>query len=387
MWIKRFYERTLVRAVRERPVVLLTGARQTGKTSLLRHAFPELPFVSLDLPSEAETAERNPALFFERHGSPLVVDEVQHAPALLRHLKIAVDAKRRRRGQYILTGSQKLTLMKGVSESLAGRAGILELEPLALAEIRPSYPRVPVEHVLLRGGFPELWDDPEIDAFAFYRSYVATYLERDLRSFLNVANLRDFERFLRVCALRTAQILNKAEMARDVGISASTANAWLSALEASNIVHLIEPWFVNRSKSIAKSPKLFLADTGLLLYLLNIRTPDDLFSSPNLGAIWETFVFSEMRKLEERETGSWSIHFWRDRGKEIDFLVHRGGRYDLYEAKWTETPRGRDLSGFADAEAAMGKARVISKTLVCRAPEPFPLGEGVRAVPVDRLEM
>ena len=391
MWIKRDYEEALARAARERPVVLLTGARQTGKTSLLRRVFPDHPFVSLDLPSEAETAERNPSLFLERHGSPLLIDEVQYAPALFRHLKIAVEARREVRGQYILTGSQKFTLMKGVSESLAGRVELLELEQLALAEIRPAYSattvETTVERVLLRGGFPELWEDPTIDAFGFYRSYVASYLERDLREILNVTSLRDFERFLRACALRTGQLLNKADLARDVGISASTASEWLAALEASNILHLVEPWFVNRSKSITRSPKLFLADTGLLLYLLNVRDEDDLFGSPNLGAIWETFVFSEMRKLQERTTGSWSIHYWRDRGAEIDFLVHRGGRFDLYEAKWTETPRERDSAGFAAATAAIGAERVLSKTLVCRTRAPYPLAAGVEAVPVDRLAM
>jgi predicted AAA+ superfamily ATPase len=344
-----------------------------------------MPFVSLDLPSEAEEAERNPSDFLARHGSPLVVDEVQYAPRLFRHLKLEVDKRRTQKGQYVLTGSQKFSLMKGISESLAGRIDILELEPLSLREIRKAYTDLHIHQILIRGGYPELYEDLTLKPFPFYRSYVATYLERDLRSILNVASLRDFERFLRACALRTGQLVNKADLARDVGISASTANEWLSALTATNIVVLLEPWFVNASKSIAKSPKLFFADTGLLLYLLNVRSADELLHSPLLGSIWETFVFSEMRKIQEGKTGSWSINFWRDRGKEIDFLVYRGGLYDLYEVKWTEHPGSGDARAFRDLEKVLRGGRVASKTIVCRTSNAYPIAEDVRAVPVEDL--
>ncbi len=385
MWIERFYEQSVRVSARQRPCTLLTGARQTGKTSLLQRVFPSMSFVSLDLPSEAEEAERNPSDFLKRHGSPLIVDEVQYAPRLFRHLKLQVDKRRTQKGQYVLTGSQKFSLMKGISESLAGRIDILELEPLSLGEIRGAYPGLHTEEILLRGGYPELYEDLTLEAFPFYRSYVATYLERDLRSILNVTSLRDFERFLRACALRTGQLVNRADLARDVGISASTANQWLSALTATTIVVLLEPWFVNASKSIAKSPKLFFADTGLLLYLLNVRSLDELLRSPLLGSIWETFVFSEIRKIQERKTGSWSVNFWRDRGKEVDFLVYRGGLYDLYEVKWSEHPGGGDTAAFQDLEKVLSGGRVASKAIVCRTPTPYPIGEDVRAVPAEDL--
>src|SRR5207249_9829763 len=197
-------------------------------------------------------------------------------PAFVRHLKAVVDANRDRAGQYLLTGSQKFTLMKGVSESLAGRVDVVELETLSLGEIRGAVPDAEVETVIARGGFPELHANPDIESTAFYNSYLATYLERDVRSLANVGSLRDFERFLRACALRSANLLNKADLARDVGIAPSTANQWLSVLEASGQVVLLEPWFSNRTKSIVKSPKLYLADTGVLCALLNIRTADDL---------------------------------------------------------------------------------------------------------------
>src|SRR5262249_40016379 len=172
------------------------------------------------------------------------------------------------------------------SESLAGRADIAELETLSWSEIRGALPRTRLETAIVRGGFPELHANPEIDLVSFYNSYIATYLERDVRSLANVGSLRDFERFLRACALRSANLLNKADLARDVGIAPSTVNHWLSVLEASGQVVLLEPWFSNRTKSIVKSPKLYLADTGLLCALLNIRTVEDLRQTPATGAVW-----------------------------------------------------------------------------------------------------
>ena len=228
MWIPRDVEARLKRSAKTRPVIVLTGARQTGKTSTFRHLFPDYGFVSLDLPTEAEQAEKEPERFLQRHPPPVIIDEVQYAPGLFRHLKVAVDAHRTRNGQFLLTGSQKFTLMKNVSESLAGRADIVELETLSFAEIRGALPKAELETAIVRGGFPELYANPDIDSVAFYNSYLATYLERDVRALANVGSLRDFERFLRACALRSANLLNKADLARDVGIAPSTANQWLS---------------------------------------------------------------------------------------------------------------------------------------------------------------
>ncbi|MBE3132699.1 MAG: ATP-binding protein, partial [Acidobacteria bacterium] len=208
MWIPRYAEARLLRSAKTRPVVVLTGARQTGKTSTLQRLFPAVRFVSLDLPTEAEQAEKEPQAFLRRHQPPVIIDEAQYAPGLFRHLKVAVDAHRSRHGQYLLTGSQKFTLMRGVSESLAGRADIIDLETLSFAEIRAAVPGTLVQSAIVRGGFPELHANPDIDAVAFHHSYLATYLQRDVRSLANVGSLRDFERFLRACALRSANLLN-----------------------------------------------------------------------------------------------------------------------------------------------------------------------------------
>src|SRR6266481_5604446 len=385
MWIPRDIEPRLQRSVRTRPIVVLTGARQTGKTSTLLRLFPKYGFVSLDLPTEAEQAEKEPQNFLGRHPSPVIIDEVQYAPRLFRHLKVAVDAHRTRNGQFLLTGSQKFTLMKNVSESLAGRADIAELETLSFAEIRAARPAITVATAIVRGGFPELHANPDIDQVAFYNSYLATYLERDVRSLANVGSLRDFERFLRACALRSANLLNKADLARDVGISPSTANHWLSVLEASGQVVLLEPWFSNRTKSIVKSPKLYVSDTGVLCALLNIRNVEDLRQSPAAGAVWETFVFAQLRARERRAGRVGSLFFWRDRTREVDFVADVGGKLELFEAKWNEVPTVGDTVNLEFVRNVVGNSRIASGAVVCRTSKSYPLGNGFRALPVTDL--
>jgi len=385
MWIPRDIEAALQRSVRTRPVVVLTGARQTGKTSTLLRLYPSYEFVSLDLPSEAEQAEKDPQNFLNRHRPPVILDEVQYAPTLFRHLKVAIDADRARNGQFLLTGSQKFVLMKSVSESLAGRAQILELETLSWAEIHAALPAITIENAVSRGGFPELYANPDIDPVAFYNSYLAAYLERDVRSLANVTSLRDFERFLRACALRSANLLNKADLARDIGIAPSTANLWLSALEASGQIVLLEPWFSSRTKSIVKSPKLYMADTGVLCALLNIRSEDALRESPAAGAIWETFVFSQLRSRERRAGRVGSLFFWRDRTREVDFVVDIGGRLELFEAKWTELPSEGDAVNLNFVRNVLGKARVSGGAVVSRTPNGFPLPSGFRALSASEL--
>lgn len=385
MWIPRYIEGRLLRSARTRPVTVLTGARQTGKTSTLRRLFPDYAFVSLDLPTEAEQAEKEPDRFLRRYAPPVIIDEAQYAPDLFRHLKVAVDAARGRRGQFLLTGSQKFTLMKGVSESLAGRVDIADLETLSFAEILGAVPEVGLEDAIVRGGFPELNANPDIDPVAFYNSYVATYLERDVRSLANVGSLRDFERFLRACALRSANLLNKADLARDVGIAPSTANQWLSVLEASGQMVFLEPWFSNRTRSIVKSPKMYLADTGLLCALLNVRSARALQESPSAGAIWETFVFAQLRHRVRRAGQSGSLFFWRDRTREVDFVVEAGGRLELYEAKWTELATSADAVNLQFMRDAVGLRRIAAGGVICRTPNSYPLAGGLRAQSVSDL--
>lgn len=386
-WIPREIETRLKTAVSQRPVVALTGARQTGKTSLLRHLFPDYKLVSLDLPSEAEAAEMDGQTFLARHGQPLIIDEVQYAPQLFRYLKNAVDNKRTQPGQYLLTGSQKFTLMKALSDSLAGRVEVLELETLSTNEILDFDSHYTTEALIIRGGYPELYANPELDPAVYYRSYMSTYLERDVRQLLNVTSLRDFERFIRATALRSGQLLNKAELARDVGIYPTTANEWLSVMQASNQIVILEPWFSNQTKTLVKTPKLYFADTGLLCAILNVASIENLVNSPFRGAIWETFVFAQLRKRQIAQQGHWTINFWREKNNEVDFLIDHGGRFDLIEAKWSEFPDNGALSGFKAFSTKKYAKGINSKSVICRTANQFPLASDSTAYNINEWKL
>lgn len=384
MWIDRQVEPLLRQRAATRPVVVLTGARQTGKTSLMRRLFPDHGFVSLDLPSEAEQAELDPGSFLARHPPPVIIDEVQYAPGLFRHLKTVVD-RDRVNGSFLLTGSQPLRLMRSVSDTLAGRADILELEALTFSEVKAAYPGIAVEEFLVRGGFPELYDDREIEARGFLQSYVATYLERDLRQLLEVSSLRDYERFLRASALRSAQLLNRADLARDVGVAGTTLASWLAVLEASHQLVLLEPWYGNPTVSLVKRPKLYLRDAGLAAFLCGVHSVDDLRATPLAGALWETLVCSEIRRSQANRHGRWDLHFWQDRAREADFLVHRAGTFHLADAKWTEQPRSRDAAALRKVLSVLSVDAVASMSIVCRTPNAYPLTDDVVAVPLDEM--
>lgn len=392
MWIERSLAPRLAEVARQFPALLLTGARQAGKTSLLQRTFPGAAFVSLDLPSAAEQAEQSPGELLAKHDEPLLIDEVQYAPGLFRFLKATIDRDRHRMGRFLMTGSQKFALMRSVSESLAGRCVVMEVETLSAAELRGTLgKRTPsAAEVIWRGGFPELYRNPEIDPRVFYSSYVATYLERDVRLSLRIGSLRDFERFLRACALRSGQLVNFADLGRDVGVAASTVRDWLAVLEGSNEVVLLEPYFSNVGKRMIKTPKLYLTDTGLLSFLLGIDSPAAMQSSPFIGAIWETFVLNEIRRARAASGSAASIYFWRDaHGTEVDFVVEQAGRLRLIEAKWAESiTQPRQVAGLLKVRETLGKRAAAEHWIVCRTLHPHPLRAvaGVRVVDGFRFE-
>jgi predicted AAA+ superfamily ATPase len=351
------------------PAVVVTGARQSGKTTLLRNTFPNHTYVTLDLPSVAEMADRDGTAFLRNYPGDLLIDEVQYAPGLFRYLKAEIDADRTRMGRFLLTGSQKFTLMQAVSDSLAGRAAVLSLETLSLRELPADHGKNEIA-MLARGMFPELWRAPDLDTHAFYSSYVSTYIERDVRQVVNIGSLRDFERFLRACAVRSGQILNVSNLARDVGVTPKTAQSWLSALEATNQVYLLEPYFENVGKRMVKSPKLYLNDTGMLCFLLGL-TESNLVNTPLIGMIWETFVCAELRKRHSHSDKPLSLWFYRDgQGREVDFLEMGEGKLNLYEAKWAEDPDDRwfrilhEIAGYL----AKGVMATGDLSIVCRTP-------------------
>lgn len=371
------------------PAIVLTGARQTGKTSLLRRLFADHTYVSLDIPSTAALASQSPDEFLHRYPPPLLIDEVQYAPELFRHLKVVIDQQRHTMGQFILTGSQKFPLMQHVADSLAGRCALVELETLSAGEIitagepLTTYPQQ--ARFLTRGTFPELWRAPQIPSEAFYQAYLATYIERDVRQLLNIGSLRDFERFVRACAVRSSQLLNRSEVSRDVGVSQPTINAWLTVLQASHQIALLEPFFANLGKRLVKSPKLYFLEPGLLCFLLGVH-PGNLESSPFVGALWESFVFAELRKYQQLYQPRAALFFYRDQqNHEVDFVWSSAGRLVLLEAKWAEHVRRTDASA-ADAIAQVlatstSPAYEHAETLlICRTPDNFALDTHVRAV-------
>ncbi len=342
MWIERDYSDKVKRAVNTRPVVLLTGVRQAGKSSLLRRLFTNAEYVTLDRILLAEEAEENPTVFLNRFINQVIIDEIQYAPSLFRDLKIMVDENRSIKGKWIFTGSQQFLLMRHVSESLAGRVRILNLGTLSAKELHRTDLLKNKRDLLWKGGFPELWAEG-LDVQEFFEDYIQTYLERDLKQILNVTNLRDFRRFLTILAIRVGQLLNYSEISKEVGVAVNTIRAWVNALGTSGLIVLLPPYYNNLGKRLIKAPKLYFCDNGLLAALLNIYSLDTLEKSLHLGSIWENFVLSEY--LKEGFVEGKDIFYFRDtNGVEIDFVIEKQGEIFLVEAKHGERPNAARLN-------------------------------------------
>lgn len=376
--IPRSAARALQAALAQFPVVVLTGARQVGKTTLARWLLPDASYVTLDLPAEAEGARLSPEQFLGALAEPAILDEIQYAPDLFRHLKIAVD-RDRRPGRFLVTGSQTLSLMAGVSESLAGRVAVFALPPLSIDEAVPHASLADTDGFLWRSGYPELWQRPELDRALWLASYVATYLERDVRQVLNVGDLRDFDRFLRAAALRAGQLLSYADLARDAGVAPNTAKRWISVLEATQQVFLLEPWHRQRTKRLIKAPKLYFTDTGLLVFLQGFRRREDLSAHALWGAVWENLAVSEVRKRLLASGHPPALWFWRTaHGEEVDLLVELGPQHFVaIECKASERVEPSALKGFRALAAEYGEDTLAAARIACRNETAYPL-EGMR---------
>ena len=351
MWIHRDLESRLQQLSRTFPAILVTGARQTGKTSLLQHAFPEAGFISLDLPSAAQALQEQPESIIADSANPVILDEVQYAPAVFRYLKLKIDQDRSRTGRFLMTGSQRFTLMEHFAETLAGRIAIIELDTLSSRELISANASEGVE-LLWRGGYPELYRNPQLQPRDFYSSYVATYLQRDVQSAVRAGSLRDFERFLRACATRSGKLVNYAGMATELGIAGVTVKSWMSILEAANVIAILEPWFGNIGKRMVKTPKLYFRDTGLLCFLLGFDSASAMAASSSIGPVWETFVVGQVLRQLESAGSAGKLFFYRDAyGREVDLVLERNGKLQLIEAKWTEAfnqPRSPQIEKVAE---------------------------------------
>jgi len=404
IYIKRTLEPVLKKAASEFPALVLTGPRQSGKTTLLQHLFGKrCHYVSLEPPDVRAAAVEDPRGFLEMHPPPVIFDEVQYAPNLFPYVKEKIDANRDRRGQYLLTGSQNLLLMEKITESLAGRTAVFRLLPLSRreAEGQPGV-SLPWEskrrlqtgskisyrklwEYFLRGGYPELTKDIGRDINLWHGGYVQTYLERDVRTLRQIGDLSQFQNFLRALAARSAQLLNLADLARDLGVAVNTARAWLSVLEATYQVIVLRPYFTKVGKRLVKTPKVYFTDTGTLCYLAGLKDPDHASSGPMGGAIMETAVLSEIVKTLTHHGIDPQVYFWRTvAGTEVDFVVETGGRLVPIEVKLSATPRPAMAAGI----------RTFRKDLVDRAMPGYvvhpgditlPLGPGVTALPFTNL--
>ncbi len=396
MWINRILEKTLQEVAWSFPVIVLTGPRQVGKTSLVRKLFSDHRYVSLDSGLNAEMAETRPSEFLNKHAPPVILDEVQYAPKVLRWIKSYVD-ERKENGQIIITGSQSFPLMQSVTESLAGRAAVIPLMSLAAEEWQrgwkggsalPSSATVAGKddwkRFLWKGGFPAMWadDDASPQRDYWYQSYLATYLERDVRQLMNVGSLRDFERFLRACAARTGQTLNMSELGRDVGVSTGTIRNWISVLQASGQIFLLEPYFRSLGKRLVKSPKLYFVDTGLAAFLTGISDPEALWTSRLSGHFFENHVIVQWWRWKHWCEPSASLWYWRvPDGREVDLVIEVNGKLIPCECKLAEKPSRKSIEGIRHFESFYGKEMVGKAYVACTSDEVYMIDKNVEARP------
>lgn len=401
MYIHREIEETLSYLAKHFPAVVISGARQTGKTTLIKHALDEaesITYVTLDHPRLRETAKNDPELFLQQYSSPVIIDEIQYAPELLPYIKIKIDEDRKP-GQFFLTGSQMFRLMRNVSESLAGRVGILSLYGLSHCEInekkeKPFLPSnkfdtnsdltvIDVFDRIYRGSMPQMIVDKELTPEAFYGEYLQTYLERDIRDLIEIKNESKFLRFISCAAARTGQELNLSDIAKDVSIDRKTAENWLSLLVTSGLVYLLQPYSGNTVKRIIKRPKMYFMDTGIACYLSLWNNPRALEQSAMAGGMFETYVVSEILKgyankgLDIRSR----FAYYRDNnGKEIDLLILENNKLYPVEIKKSADPGKGALKNFSVLDSLReerGEGAVI-----CLSSTTYPLDSSNKIIPL-----
>ena len=401
MYIQRTLEKVIKRASRFYPVVLITGPRQVGKTTVFENCDSQKRnFVSLDTVEIREQAKEDPQRFLDRYGKPLVIDEIQYAPQLFSYIKTIVD-REKKKGLYWITGSQQFNMMANITESLAGRVGVLNLQGFSQSEKEgrnDAPPFLPTKknleskgminsgkknifHSIWKGAFPAIYKGKDNDWNLFYDSYMQTYIERDVRQIVNVSNESLFFNFMKVLAARTSQLVNYANIAREIGINETTVKSWLSILQTSGIIFLLQPYSNNMTSRIIKTPKMYFMDTGLACYLTKWNTAAALENGAFSGAIFETYAVSELIKSYWHNGASPSIYFYRDKDmREIDIILEENGKLYPLEIKQKTNPNTDDIKNFS-VLSQFGKEAAPGGVL-CMAESWYPLGKKDYVIPV-----
>lgn len=378
-YIQREIEPVLLNRLATFPSVVVSGPRQSGKSTLLLKALPDYAYITLDDPVTRERALTDPNLFLDSAGDRVIIDEIQQAPQLLSYVKMRIDRQRNRRGSFAFTGSQQFSLIRELSDSLAGRIALLDLLPFSLAEEnRAGWPTETLKAFVrasLRGSYPELVVFPKLDAMAWYGSYVQTYLERDVRTLYNIGNLRGFQRFIQLLAARCAQVLNLSSLAGDLGVSVPTIRNWLSILEAGRIIYLLPPYHTNLGKRITKAPKLYFLDVGLVCYLTGIRDEAHLLHGPLAGPLFENFCLQEIVKWFFHRGDRANLYYLRTQNQlEVDLLIEKSFQTLIpVEFKLSKTPHpalGASIGRFIKLFSSLN---IQPGFLVSLAEESFPL--------------
>jgi len=381
MYIKRALSNNFRKAISMFPAILVTGPRQSGKTTFIKHQFGDsVHYVSFDDPLERAFAIEDPNGFLNRfEKGPVILDEIQYVPQLFSYLKLRIDKNREKSGQWIMTGSQQFSVMKNVSDSLAGRVAILELLPMHWLEYGKSLDRI--EDLIWNGGYPEVVTKTEIRDL-WVKSYLATYIERDLHQLINVKDLSLFQSFISYCASIHAQELNIAGLSRNCGVSQPTCKQWLSVLQACYLITFVPPYYNNLGKRIVKSPKLYFLDPLIVAYLTKQPSPDALFSGAMGGAFFEGFVVTETMKILDTYGFSQSVYYFRSNdGTEIDMLIEMNGKIYPVEIKKTATPTLKHASSLRRLIKSEHGKRIGEAKIICNVSETKMLPDNIVAIP------
>ena len=393
----RMLARTILKAMKSFPAIVVTGPRQSGKTTLLKMLFSKTHrFVTLEDPDVRIRAKEDPLHFLEQYEPPVIIDEIQYVPELLSYIKTRID-QRRKPGQWLFTGSQNFILMQGISQSLAGRAAVLSLLPFSFSERigqgeisrevatwlkelnsgQKCDDKVSLSEVILRGNYPEIASKRSVDRQLWCGSYISTYLERDVRNLAQIGDLSQFERFLKLCATRTGQLLNLSELAKEIGMSVPTVKRWLSILETGYQVYLLYPYYKSVGKRLVKSPKLYFNDTALASYLLGLHDRETLINSPNFGNLFETMVVTDFSKRFLHSGQMPSMYYMRTRdGLEVDLVLESDQKLHLFEIKSAMTILPKHASSLLKINSDL-KSFVKTSAIISISADNFQVRKGI----------